>query len=181
MDMKTIKILFLLSATGSFLGLFPSDLSSLLTGQVKKSCYLAFHAPPKLQFHEVPVVANRTNLLMLGEPVSLETDDIASEGNETTELTEFPLTSYGEELEEVESEEESNSIEFLPPTDPFSDYEIGGSSIDSTDQLIQMFENLERSGNAASRVSVNFTPPYSTDSGNFKIESRANYTRRTRK
>ena len=181
MDMKITKFLILLSAIGSLLGLFPSGPTNSLSAQVKKSCFLAFHAPPKLRFHEVPITADRSNLLRLGSPVSQTIEVIDNDDNATSKVEEFPLTSYGEDDDISESGNNSDELDFLPPADPFSDYNLGDSSLDSTDQLIQLFENLEQSGNQPSRVSVNFIPPYSTDSGNFKVQSSASYTRRVRK
>lgn len=139
--------------------------------------YLSFHAPPKLRFHEVPATADRSNLLRLGSPVSRVVEITLSEDNASTELSEFPLTSYdGEEL----SPSLNDSADALPPADPFIDYSMESSSIDSTDQLIQIFENMEKSGRPSSRTAVNFIPPYTLDSGNFSIESRSSYTRRVR-
>ena len=97
MDMKITKFLILLSAIGSVLGLFPSDLPNLLSAQVKKSCFLTFHPPPKLHFHEVPAKADRFNLLTLGNPVSQSVDVVIVEDNSTAEVSEFPLTSYNDE------------------------------------------------------------------------------------
>ena len=95
MDMKITKFLILLSASGSVLGLFPSDLPNLLSAQVKKSCFLTFHPPPKLHFHEVPAKADRFNLLTLGNPVSQSVDVVVVEDNSTAEVSEFPLTGSG--------------------------------------------------------------------------------------
>lgn len=180
MDMKITKFLILLSVSGPVLGLFPSDPSNLLSAQVKKSCFLTFHPPPKLHFHEVPAKADRFSLLTLGNPVSQSVDVVIVEGNSTTEVSEFPLTSYNDEETVPASDETTDAQDFLPPADPFTDFEMDSAGVDSTDQLMQLFENLEKSGNPSSRVSVNFIPPFSTDSGNFKIESRASYTRRVR-
>ena len=180
MDMKIKKFFVLLSSLllGGGISSFDSSLS--LAGEVKKNCFLSFHAPPKLRFHETPATADRLNLLTLGTPASQTVDEVVLEDNETAEVSDFPLTSYGDGENVPIVEDQSTNQDGLPPVDPFTDYELGSSGVDSTDQLIQLFENLEKSGNSSSRVSVNFIPPYSTDSGNFKIESRASYTKRTR-
>ena len=180
MDMKIKKFFVLLSLPLLFGGLSSFDSSLSLAGEVKKNCFLSFHAPPKLRFHEAPATADRSNLLTLGDPASQAVDDVILEDNESAEVSEFPLTSYGDEENEPIIGNQPTNQDFLPPVDPFTDYELGSSGVDSTDQLIQLFENLEKSGNPSSRVSVNFIPPYSTDSGNFKIESRASYTKRAR-
>ena len=178
--MNIKKIFFFLSLTLLFGELSKIDSSMTLAGEVKKNCFLSFHAPPKLRFHEVPATADRLNLLTLGSPVSEEGGEVILEDNVTTEISEFPLTSYGDDENEPIVEDQPTNQDILPPADPFADYELGNSGVDSTDQLIQLFENLEKSENPSSRVSVNFIPPYSTDSGNFKIKSRASYTRRVR-
>jgi hypothetical protein len=179
MDMNTNKFLFFLFVLGLQTGLVPTESFFSLTAEVKKNCFLTFHSPPRLRFHEKPVSADRSNLLRLGDPVTQGIEVVADEGNVTTEIEDFPLTSYGEA--KAVDEEPSEMPDLLPPADPFIDYTLGSSSVDSTDQLIQLFENLEQSGNPSSRVSVNFIPPYSTDSGNFKVQSSASYTRRVRK
>ena len=139
--------------------------------------YLSFHAPPKLMFHEVPATADRSNLLRLGSPVSSVVEITFSEDNASAEVSEFPLTSYdGDELPPALND----TTDALPPSDPFIDYTMESSSIDSTDQLIQIFENMEKSGRPSSRSTINFIPPYTLDSGNFSIESRSSYTRRVR-
>jgi len=180
MDMNIHKIFLIFSLT-LFVGALSAFGSSLtLSGKVKKNCFLSFHAPPKLRFHEVPATADRLNLLTLGDPISQAEGEDILEDNVTTEVSEFPLTSYGEDDNDPIIEGQPMNQDFLPPADPFAEYELGSSVVDSTDQLIQLFENLEKSENPSSRVSVNFIPPYSTDSGNFKIESRASYTRRVK-
>jgi hypothetical protein len=128
----------------------------------------------------VPAKADRSNLLTLGNPVSRSADVVVVEDNSTAGVSEFPLTSYNDEETAPTNDETSDTQDFLPPADPFTDFEMGSAAVDSTDQLIQLFEDLEKSGNPSSRVSVNFIPPFSTDSGNFKVESRASYTRRVR-
>ena len=143
MDMKITKFLILLSATGSVLGLFPSKLPNLLSAQVKKSCFLTFHPPPKLHFHEVPARADRFNLLTLGNPVSQSADEVVVEDNSTAGVSEFPLTSYTDEETAPTNDEISDAQDFLPPADPFTDFEMGSVGVDSTDQLIQLFEDLE--------------------------------------
>ena len=180
MDMNMNKLLLLLSFIVALSGLAPCQTILSLSAEVKKSCFLTFHAPPKLRFHEVPATADRSNLLRLGTPVSQTFEVTKDEDNATSKVEEFPLTSYGEDADVSASGKDSDGLDFLPPADPFTDYNLGDSSVDSTDQLIQLFENLEKSGNPSSRVSVNFIPPYSTDSGNFKVQSRASYTRRVR-
>lgn len=180
MDMNINKFLLLLIFTGVQLGLTPTESTFSLSAKIKKNCFLTFHAPPKLRFHESPAVADRSNLLMLGDPVSNVTEVSLSEKNSTAELGDFPLTSYNEVENESAITEQTELQDLLPPADPFDNYSLGSSSVDSTDQLIELFENLEKSGTQPSRVSVNFIPPFSTDNGNFTIESRASYTRRVR-
>ena len=63
MDMKNIKYLLLLSTVGLFFELPSNDSRSVLSAEVKKNCFLSFHSPPRLRFHEVPAKADRSNLL----------------------------------------------------------------------------------------------------------------------
>jgi hypothetical protein len=180
MDMKTSKYFPSLSFMAVFLTLPFIGCLSIQAKEVRKNCYLSFHAPPKLHFHETAPQADRFNLLTLGEPVSSNVSALDVEENATNLVNEFPLTSYDESNVDPLVNKISGDENLLPPSDPFVDYEIGGSQVDSTDQLIQLFENMQKSGNPSSRVNVNFIPPYSTDSGNFRIESTASYKRRSR-
>ena len=180
MDIKFTKLLTLPCLTFLFLGLFPIESSHSLSGQVKKNCFLAFHSPPPLRFHEVAETADRSNLLTLGKPVSQNFEINIVDGNKSVQVNEFPLTSYGDDENESSSDILPDNHNFLPPADPFSEFGIGDSNIDSTDQLIELFENLEKSGSSSSRVTVNFIPPYSSDSGNFRIQSSSSYIRRNR-
>jgi hypothetical protein len=174
--MKNTKYLI----TTILLGVVFLPQSSLLANAVKKNCYLSFHAPPRLHFHEVPVSADRTNLLTLGAPVSQSLEVLNAENNTTNDITEFPLTSYDDANSELGIEIEAERIDSLPPSDPFVDYDAQTADLDSTDELLKLFENMEKSGRSASGVVVNFIPPYSSDGGNFKIESKSSYKRRLR-
>jgi len=124
--------------------------------------------------------ADRLNLLTLGNPLPTQVEGTAGEANSTTEVSKFPLTSYGDDDSAAEINNDTDIQDPLPPSDPFIGLELESTGVDSTDQLIQLFENLEKSGNPSSRVSVDFIPPYSTDSGNFRLESSASYKRRVR-
>ncbi len=174
--MKNTKYLI----TTILLGVVFLPQSSLLANAVKKNCYLTFHAPPRLHFHEVPASADRTNLLTLGAPVSQSLEVLNAENNATNDITEFPLTSYDDANSELEIEIEPAQTDSLPPSDPFVDYDAQTADLDSTDELLKLFENMEKSGRSASGVVVNFIPPYSSDGGNFKIESKSSYKRRLR-
>ena len=180
MDMKNYtKLVTLLFFSCSFLSSVGA--SSLLASSIEaRGGYLSFHAPPKLRFHEVPTTADRSNLLRLGSPATEAIEIVLVEDNASSEVSEFPLTSYdGEDLTDSFNET-PDTLDTLPPADPFVDYSMEPSGIDSTDQLIQIFESMENSGRPASQTSVNFIPPYTLDSGNFQIESRSSYTRRVR-
>ena len=180
MDMKNFtKLLTLLFFSCSFLNMVGA--SSLLAINIEaRGGYLSFHAPPKLRFHDVPATADRSNFLRLGSPDSEVIEVVLVEDNASSEVSEFPLTSYDGEDLTGSFDETPVTLDTLPPADPFVDYSMESSGIDSTDQLIQIFENMEKSGKPASQTSVNFIPPYTLDSGNFRIESRSSYTRRVR-
>ena len=144
MDMKFTKLLTLPSLTALLIGLFPPESPHSLFGQVKKNCFLAFHSPPPLRFHEIAEAADRSNLLILGKPVSQNFEVNIVDGNKSAQVNEFPLTSYGDDTNDSSSDTLPDNVNFLPPFDPFSEYNLGDSNIDSTDQLIELFENLEK-------------------------------------
>jgi len=180
MDMKKSHNFLKPSFSLVFSFIFLWAYSHLFSNERVGYTYLSFHSPPKLIFHEVPALADRTNLQMLGAPVANSIVEVTVDLNKTIETSEFPLTSYDENSAST-IEDEVGSPELLPPVDPFTDFSIDSSGVDSTDELIQIFENMNKSSDvSSSRTAVNFIPPYTLDSGNFKIESRANYTRRVR-
>ncbi len=180
MDMKKSHNILKPSFSLFFAIIFLCAYSHMFSNEKVRHSYLTFHSPPKLSFHEVPALADRTNLQMLGSPVSSTTVEVAVDLNNTVETSEFPLTSYDEKSASV-IEDDVNSLDILPPSDPFTDFSLDSSGVDSTDELIQIFENMDKSSDgSSSRTTVNFIPPYTLDSGNFKIESRTSYTRRIR-
>jgi len=180
MDMKNTNNIPNPSVTLVFSLIFLCGACHLFSSDRTRHTYLSFHSPPRLSFHEIPAVADRSNLLRLGSPVSSNVELEIIEDNSSTELSEFPLTSYDEGNEEIKVSNESGPNDLIPPSDPFVDFSLGSTGVDSTDQLIQIFENLERSGNTPQSTTVNFIPPYTTDSANFKIQSTSRYTRRVR-
>ncbi len=180
MDMKKSINIPIPSLPLVFATIFLCGSCHLLSNDRVKHAYLSFHSPPRLSFHEVPAVADRSNLLRLPSPTVDSVELVVTENNSSAEISEFPLTSYGEEDIDLEVLDGPETSETLPPSDPFVDFTIGGSEVDSTDQLIQLFENMERSGNTPLSASVNFIPPYATDTANFKIQSTSRYTRRAR-
>ena len=180
MDMKKLHKMPNPSHPLLFAVIFLWGACHLFSNDSVRHAYLSFHSPPRLSFHEVPAVADRSNLLRLPALAVDSAELTVIEDNSSAEISEFPLTSYEEDDLDLKIIDDAEKSEILPPSDPFDDFTMGGAEVDSTDQLIQLFEDLERTGNTPLSASVNFIPPYATDTANFKVQSTSKYTRRAR-
>ena len=154
--------------------------------------YLAFHAPPRLNFADAPPVADRGYLLTLGNPVNAVEVLIDVEDNSSIE-TEFPIISYDSSdanesgLYQIpinvdtppQAKEPTENI--LPPADPFvSSDDNTFDTVNNTDELMRLFENGANPRSNFSSGGFQFLPPYTIERGNMLVESKAKYTRKMR-
>lgn len=153
--------------------------------------YLTFRSPPRLSFGTSQPRADRMNLLRLGTPVN--SIPVVEQANESSlDETGFPLISYEEDSNTTaiyqipQSEPSPVSVEepstnLLPPADPFvSSQDKTFESINSTDELMKLFENDSQINGSRKPSGFQFLPPYTIERGNMIMKSKATYTRKAR-
>ena len=148
--------------------------------------YLVNTRPQILRYSDPVVIADRRVLLSLS---TLSTAPQPVVEQNATKQPEIPLIAYGQDeiaiFEDPESIPKTNrSMEavspVLPSPDPFSEDETS-SSIDSTDDLLNLFEqsNKNQTINTGYNM-IPFIPPFTSAPDNLRVESRAIY-RKVRK
>ena len=151
----------------------------------ERSKYLNYMMPQGLRFSEPSLQADRGNLLVLNIIPAPATEDVSPVDTNQTVDPVFPIVPY-EEVDtslsipdEVGQFDSSNldSEETLPLADPFE--EMSNSSIDSTDDLMDVFESSSSSKSMlqGQGTVIPFIPPYSVTPDNLKITNRATYRR----
>ncbi len=183
-----ILICLQISQPPSLLGFFKDDEDESL--KISKG-YLSFHSPPKLRFAKLPIEADRSSLLLLSNSdLSVEMNEIPE--NNTSSDSDFPIISYTDEENNEsaiysipsDSSAESASIDslpILPPADPFlTPQDDPLSSVNTTDELMRVFEKSDSSSNPRVPGGFQFFPPFTVDRGNLTIGSKATYTRKQR-
>lgn len=153
--------------------------------------YLAFHSPPKLAFSPLVASADRGTLLRLGNPISSLTASSTDDVNASDQV-EFPLTAYGDsdtnqsaiyQIPKISEEPvlESSNPNLLPPADPFvAPQTTSYGSINTTDELMKVFEEEMDSTRSTNQTGFQFLPPYTLERGNMLMKSGATYTRMQR-
>jgi len=148
--------------------------------------YLVNTRPHTLRYADSVVIADRRLLLSL--PTLTTTPQPVVEQN-ATKQPEIPLIAYGQD--EVPAFENPASTlttdgnikegsPILPAPDPFSEDEAS-SSIDSTDDLLNLFEQSNKNQTINSGYNmIPFIPPFTSAPDNLRVESSASY-RKVRK
>jgi len=148
--------------------------------------YLVNTRPQVLRYADPVVIADRRVLLSLS---TLSTAPQPIIEQNATKQPEIPLIAYGQDeiatFEDPETTPTTNrnmeaGSPILPAPDPFSDDETS-SSIDSTDDLLNLFEqsNKNQTINTGYNM-IPFIPPFTSAPDNLRVESRASY-RKVRK
>ena len=148
--------------------------------------YLANTRPQILRYADPVVIADRRVLLSL--PTLPNAPQPVVEQN-ASKQPQIPLIAYGQD--EIPTFEDPGTIPttngstnegvpILPAPDPFSEDEAS-SSIDSTDDLLNLFEqsNKNQTINTGYNM-IPFIPPFTSAPDNLRVESSANY-RKVRK
>lgn len=151
---------------------------------VPRSKYLRFVKPPVLQFSDPVVQADRSMLLTLSIPSSNPNVSNFSPSNDSNSTPEIPVISYGddqvipgEDIISPTTTAQSESI--LPSADPFDESETS-PVLDSTDDLLDIFEQDGPHDTRLHYNAIPFIPPFTSAPDNLKIESKASY-RKVRK
>lgn len=151
---------------------------------VARDQYLTFSQPDKLRYSSLLAEIDRRKLLMPSDmklatiTVVVQADENASvstkpdfpliggnEGNSTSTTVQKPLIT-------------SNLVNpnpVLPLSDPFGN--INSSSINSTDELLQVFESSDFEFPRGRMQNIPFVPPYTISPDSMRITNRATYKR----
>ena len=144
--------------------------------------YLVNSRPSVLQYADPVVIADRRVLLSLASPTT-QTPAPSLDQN-STQTSSIPLIAYeddkmpslngsGNSAPNVDNI--SNSEPILPPPDPFNDNATGGN-LNSTDDLLDLFEQTSRNRSVSSGYNViPFIPPFTSAPDNLRVETRASY------
>ena len=151
----------------------------------ERSKYLNYMMPQGLRFSEPILQADRGNLLVLNIlPAPVVEDSAPIDANKSVDPV-FPIIPYEESDNSFSTPDETSQLdsnnldneETLPLADPFE--EMSNSSIDSTDDLMEVFESSSSSQSMLQGQGgiIPFIPPYSVTPDNLKITNRATYRR----
>ena len=189
MSLNTLKIILsgIFLTSSSLWGIF--ETKRFDAKQNDRIKYLNYMMPKNLRFSQPEIVADRGNLLpikIITVKTQLPVVDISE--NNVSSSPDFPIISYESSLPDENSPEITSSDdqlineasvlkEPLPLADPFE--EISKSSINSTDELLNVFEQSNISSNSISgeRVLIPFIPPNSSMPDNLKLSNRSIYRR----
>ena len=152
-----------------------------------KNHYLVFSKPIPLRYSTTPLPVDRKKLIsptlvitalplipdnnstdnnVITSPSLPVNADDNSTANETGSFPVFPTISKVVPTKQ------------LPLTDPFLDADSVG--INTTDQLLDVFESSSFDGSRSGIQSIPFIPPYTIAPDNMRVSTRATYTRRQR-
>ena len=135
--------------------------------------YLTYKSPPSLRFTPVPLAADRTQLISQATPTPKPSPKV--EDNASSE-PDFPIVTYSTEPQRKSPafipQPASNS---LPMADPFEG--VSGSNVGSTDELLNVFEDLKVDSRTIRVNSIPFIPPYTVAPDNLKIGTKSTYRR----
>ena len=155
--------------------------------QVSRSQYLAFSQPPPLRYESSPLPVDRRKLILppsaivVTTTLNQEVNATSSDGND------FPLIAFNDDNSSYQVKSKPmapRNIPLLAPpvslplTDPFED--VGALGIDSTDELLEVFESSSLNTPRSSMQNIPFVPPYTVAPDNLRVTTRSTYQRRQR-
>ncbi len=156
---------------------------------LERGRYMAFSKPVNLRYGLSPLPVDRKKLIM-PPTVTVSSNTVKIDENQSVSDSDndFPLLSYDDNnvttkvvpvtrnapIQAIPQIAPSN----LPLTDPFAD--INSLGIDSTDQLLEVFENSNLRAPRSSMQDIPFVPPYTVAPDNMRVTNRATYQRRQR-
>ena len=155
--------------------------------QASRSQYLAFSQPPTLRYESSPLPVDRRKLILppsaivVTTTLNQEVNATSSDGND------FPLIAFNDDNSSYQLKSKPmapRNIPLLAPpvslplTDPFED--VGALGIDSTDELLEVFESSSLNTPRSSMQNIPFVPPYTVAPDNLRVTTRSTYQRRQR-
>ena len=150
--------------------------------------YLAFSKPISLRYGSSPLPVDRRTLIM-PSGIQMVTTTVIQENNSTSNSASsgFPLffpqdvnttTQTRPTVELFPNMPTTAPPVALPLTDPFE--EVNSLGINSTDELLEVFESSSFKSPRSSMQEMPFVPPYTVAPDNMRISSSATYQRRQR-
>ncbi|MDG1326597.1 MAG: hypothetical protein P8P49_12600 [Opitutales bacterium] len=150
--------------------------------------YVAFTKPITLRYGTSTLPVDRRKLIMPPtSQVAVTITEKESNSSVSTQANDFPLINSEESSNDtpnrpaVELFENMPSVAppvSLPLTDPFQ--EVGSMGIDSTDELLEVFETSTLTTPRSRMQAIPFVPPYTIAPDNMRITNKATYQRRQR-
>lgn len=151
--------------------------------------YLAFTKPITFRYGISPAKVDRTKLIMPPtlQIVSTTVEDESNSSSLSSQTNDFPLLPFQDANASLGSNLTSPNFPSipniappveLPLTDPFE--EINSLGIDSTDELLQVFESSSMRTPRTSMQNIPFVPPYTVAPDNMRMTNKATYQRRQR-
>ena len=151
---------------------------------IPRDQYLTFSQPDKLRYSALPLEVDRRKLLMPSD-MKLATVTVVVQTDENASVyakPDFPLIGDAEgnssSTPAPKSLLSSNFVDpnpVLPLSDPFGS--INSSSINSTDELLQVFESSDFKSPRGRMQNIPFVPPYTISPDSMRITNRATYKR----
>ena len=191
MEKLNLKLLFRISALLSVLFLV-SPIRAIETKRfdappLSRGEYLAFTKPINFRYGISPAKVDRTKLIM-PPTIQVVTTSVKTEDNSTaSQSSDYPLLPF--------QDDNSSSSTTMPPanftnipniapptglplTDPFED--LNSFGINSTDELLEVFESSSMRAPRSSMQNIPFVPPYTVAPDNMRVTNKATYQRRQR-
>jgi hypothetical protein len=191
MEKLNLNLLFRISSLMSILFLVSQaraiDTKRFDAPPLPRGEYLAFTKPINLRYGISPLKVDRTKLIM-PPTIQIVTTTVKTEDNSSISSTsDYPLLPF--EDDNSSSSAPMPPVKFsnipniapparLPLTDPFED--LNSIGIDSTDELLEVFESSSMRAPRTSMQNIPFVPPYTVAPDNMRVTNKATYTRRQR-
>lgn len=144
--------------------------------------YLAFKPPVALRYAPVPLEADRLNLIRLDLSINTTSTPPEEDSNQSDE-PDFPVVTYSTEDDILENSipsmlPQSPPPNSLPLADPFEG--VSGMDVGSTDELLNVFDELKVDSRTVRMNNIPFIPPYTVAPDNLKVGTKATYRRVSR-
>ena len=144
--------------------------------------YLAFNPPAALRYAPVPLEADRLNLIRLDLSIAKTSTPTGEDSNQTDE-PDFPVVTYSSDKDILKNSMPSMLPQSPPPNslplaDPFEG--VSGMDVGSTDELLNVFDELRVNSRTVRMNNIPFIPPYTVAPDNLKVGTNATYRRVSR-
>lgn len=151
--------------------------------------YLSSTQPPSLSFGSPVFVVDRRNLILpptIQTGTSASSSDLSQDVNKSEEQLDFPLISLDDNstnFPDLPVVQNTMPVQLpmkappqsLPLSDPFDD--VNSQQINSTDELLQIFEQTSNTNQNRMTHSLPFIPPYSVAPDSMRVSAQATYKR----